>query len=324
MFFTAVTITVIILSARVIRMITSGRDIILIMLQCSEVKVMSVLTAIFQAIAQALAWIFPISESGHSAIFHDFSGRFSGACSQLTGIVHIGIAIGIFIACFPLFRKLFVNFFTCGRDIVKKQFDIHNLTAVRRFMLMTMLSLLLFVFYLIPAGRSGNLYQLFSSFSYNGTLLDEGICLALTGALLLLTVRRINKVNPIPPVFQALVIGAVAFLAVPTAGCSLVAGVFCVGVLIGMNPKLALKYSLTMSFVYLIAQGIFEICTGVTPVSVAQVIIAVVISAAAAFFFVKLLLYVIRKKLLAYFAWYDVIIGVLCVIIGVLELIIRR
>ncbi len=52
-------------------------------------KIMSVLTAIFQAIGQAISWVLPISESGHSAIFHNFSGRFTNACSQLTGVVHI-------------------------------------------------------------------------------------------------------------------------------------------------------------------------------------------------------------------------------------------
>lgn len=285
---------------------------------------MSILTAIFQAIAQALTWIFPVSESGHSAIFHDFAGRYSGACSKLTGIIHIGIAIGIFIALFPLFKKLFINFFGCAKELVKKELDIKNLSSVRQFMLMTIISLVPMLLYLIPVGKGVNIYQVFNRFSYNGTVLDEGVCLALTGVLLLFALTRINKVNPLPPVFQALLLAAVAFLAVPTAGCSLVAGVFCVGVIIGMNRKTAVKYSLVMSFVYLIVKGIIEICVGVTAVSVVSIIIAVILSAAAAFFFVRLLMYVIKKKLLNYIAWYDIILGVLCVIIGIFELFIKK
>lgn len=68
------------------------------MLLCSEGKILSIITAVFQAIGQALTFIFPISESGHSAIFHNFAARNSGEVSELTGLIHIGIALGIIIA----------------------------------------------------------------------------------------------------------------------------------------------------------------------------------------------------------------------------------
>ncbi|MDE6125052.1 MAG: undecaprenyl-diphosphate phosphatase, partial [Eubacterium sp.] len=71
---------------------------------------MSIITAIFQAIGQALTFIFPISESGHSAVFHDFSSRYSGSCSELTGLIHIGIAIGIIAAFYKVFISLIMEF----------------------------------------------------------------------------------------------------------------------------------------------------------------------------------------------------------------------
>jgi undecaprenyl pyrophosphate phosphatase UppP len=61
---------------------------------------MSILTAIVQAILQAVTWILPISESGHSSIFHDFAGRVSDSCAAITGVIHIGIAIGIVICLY--------------------------------------------------------------------------------------------------------------------------------------------------------------------------------------------------------------------------------
>ena len=64
-----------------------------------------------------MSWVLPVSESGHSVIFHNFSGRFSNACSQLTGVVHIGIAIGLVIAFYKLFVNLFKNFFGTFDDI---------------------------------------------------------------------------------------------------------------------------------------------------------------------------------------------------------------
>ena len=71
---------------------------------------MWILKAIFQAIAQAVTFILPVSESGHSAVFHNFAERYTNACSQLTGIIHIGIAIGLFLAFFKLFKKSVFQF----------------------------------------------------------------------------------------------------------------------------------------------------------------------------------------------------------------------
>ena len=88
---------------------------------------MWILTAIFQAIGQAFTWVFPVSESGHSVIFHNFSGRFTNACSQLTGVIHIGIAIGLFIAFYKLFISLFKNFFATWNDIFHKRLDLKNI-----------------------------------------------------------------------------------------------------------------------------------------------------------------------------------------------------
>ena len=100
---------------------------------------MWILTAIFQAIGQAFTWVFPVSESGHSVIFHNFSGRFTNACSQLTGVIHIGIAIGLFIAFYKLFISLFKNFFATWNDIFHKRLDLKNIPPQREFMFMTIL-----------------------------------------------------------------------------------------------------------------------------------------------------------------------------------------
>lgn len=89
-------------------------------LLCSEVKTLSILTAIFQAIGQVITHIFPVSESGHSAIFHDFSSRFTGSCSELTGLVHIGIAVGVLAAFWKVFLRLVLEFVSTGKDIFTK------------------------------------------------------------------------------------------------------------------------------------------------------------------------------------------------------------
>lgn len=285
---------------------------------------MWILTAIFQAIGQALTWVLPISESGHSAIFHNFSGRFSGACSQLTGVVHIGIAIGIIAAFYKLFLHLGKNFFTAWNDLFHKRLDIKKSSPQRNFMYMTILSFVPMLFYLIPAGKYGNVYQVFHRTSYDNTLLGEGICIALTGVLLIVTESMLDKKNKsLPPVLQALIIGVIAFLAVPSAGCSLVAGVFCVAFLVGMSDKYAIRYSMVLSAMVLLVMGVIEICIGVTKINIISAIIGVVISAVVSFFAVKLLLYVIKNKSLKFFAWYDIALGLICFVIGIFEIVIK-
>lgn len=286
---------------------------------------MWILTAIFQAIGQALTWILPISESGHSAVFHDFSSRFTDACSKLTGVIHIGIAIGIIIAFYKLFLTLLKNFFGGWNDLFHKRLDVKNPSAQRRFMYMTILSFVPMIFYAIPAGKYGNVYQLFHRVSYNGNLLGEGICIALTGVLIITAIGMKDKKSSIkiPPFLQALIIGVIAFLTVLVSGTSLVAGVLFIGMLLGMSDKIALRYSMVMSVMVLIVMGIVEICIGVTDVKAVAVILALVVSILFSFFTVKLLIFFIKNNYIKYFAWYDIVLGGICFIVGIFEIVLK-
>lgn len=286
---------------------------------------MSVLTSIFQALFQTLTWIFPISESGHSAIFHDLSGRYTNACSQLTGVVHIGIAVGVFIAFFKLFAGLFKNFIGGWNELFHKSLDVKNAPSQRKFMYMTIFSFVFFLFYAIPTGKYGNVFQMFHRTSYNGNLLGEGICFALTGALIITVTGLANKgTRKIPELAQAAIIGLVAFLALPFAGCSFVFGIYAVAILLGMSEKYAMRYSMVLSVPVLITAGIIELCTAVTPVGVVAGIIGFVLSGAASFFAVKLLVFVIKNKALKYFAYYDIAIGLIIAVIGIFEIVIKH
>lgn len=285
---------------------------------------MWIITAIFQAIGQALTWILPVSESGHSAIFHTFSQRYTGACSQLTGVIHIGIAIGIIAVFYKLFFYLAKSFFGAWNELFHKKLDLKHPTSQRSFMLMTILSFALMIFYLIPAGKYGNVYGIFNSTSHNESLLGEGIFIALTGVLLMVTQSMFDKRSkPLPNFAKALILGLVAFIAVPTGGCSLVAGVFCVAILLGMSDKYALRYSMVMSVMVLLVRGIIEICVAVTTVNVVGALIAIVVAAAVTFFAIKIMLYIIKIRALNFFAWYDIALGAVCLVTGVFQLILK-
>lgn len=283
---------------------------------------MSVLTAIIQAILQAITWVFPVSESGHSSLFHDFSDRYSGACSAITGVIHIAIAVGIVIALRKVFLSLSKEFVNTFPDIFKKKFSLKNASPARSFMLMTVLSFVPMLLWLIPAGDYGTFYNLLRSTGFNGTVLDDGLFFIITGLLMLAAAKQLSiaRNNKNVSIVCALVVGFVCVLLVPVAGLSPVAGIFAVTMLMGVSKKLAFRYCFVMSVPLLIVTGIVEICISVTPAGIVSIILALIIAAAVTVLAVKILLWMIETVKIKYFAIYDFAIGIIACIIGIFEI----
>lgn len=286
---------------------------------------MSILTSIVQAIAQAICWILPISETAHSSMFHDFANRFSGACSSLTGVVHIGIALGIVLAMTGYFLKLAKEFFGSIGDMAHKKFSIENSSPARSLMLKTLLSFISMLLWLIPCGKSGLLFSVLKTTQSNMTLLDDGIFLALTGGLMLLSNRQVllAKNNKNITELPAVIVGVASVLLVPVSGLSLVAGSFAILMLFGVSKKIALRYGFVLSVPVLVVMGIIEICTSVTKIGIAQIIIAVLISAALSFVLTRLFKTIVNKLYLKYFGIYDISVGIIISIVGIFELALR-
>lgn len=287
---------------------------------------MSILTAIFQAIGQAVTFLLPVSESGHSAIFHDFAGRYSNTCSELTGLVHIGIAIGILIAFYKVFIKLIYEFFSGWSEVFKKKLNVRESTNSRKFMYLTLIPYILMPFYFIPLGEKGNIYSLLNSVSYDGNVLSEGICFLIMAALLLLTSFKLSKNekgNPLGLPF-AVMVSVLLFITIPVAGFSMPVIVICLPILCGVNKKVSFRYFVSLAVPFLIIFGIAEIIKCVTYVTIIEGVIAVVLAGAVSYFCSKLLLYIVSKNHLKYFSYYDFAIGGVAVIAGIIELIINR
>lgn len=285
---------------------------------------MSILTAIFQALFQAICIILPISENAHSAVFHDFSSRFGGENSALTGIIHIAVAVGIAVAMLKLFIRMINEFVFTIKDVVNKQAKANSQKPARQFMYNSLLSLVPLLLWLIPCGSKGFLYTLLRSSQYNSTLLDEGIFMLITAGFLfavirVLTIKTNNKdITQLP----AVVVGMVAFLIAPL-GFSFIGVVFSVLLIFGIKTKQALNYTLYVSVPVLLVKGIIELCTATVAMTVLQAIIAVVIAIAASFVLVRLLKYFVKNNLLSFFAWYDTAFGAVILVVGIFELIFR-
>ncbi|MFR5876562.1 MAG: undecaprenyl-diphosphate phosphatase [Eubacterium sp.] len=286
---------------------------------------MSILTAIIQAVLQALSWILPISEYGHSSLFHDFAGRATGSCSAITGVIHIGIAIGILISSYKLFLTLSKEFFGTFKDLFRKQIKGSSKSPARSFMYMTLISFVPMILWLIPTGKNGFLFALLRKTGFNGTLLDDGIFFAITGLLVLAAAKQLSlaRNNKNVSVLFAVVVGVLSIFLVPVSGLSLTAGIFAVLMLLGVSKKLSFRYSIVMSVPVLIVMGIAQICTAVISAGAVEIILGVIISAAVSFIAVKLLQWIINANKLKFFGIYDIGIGVIAIIIGIFELILK-
>lgn len=284
---------------------------------------MSIFIAIVQAILQSVAWIFPISESGHSAIYHDFANSV-GASSALTGVIHIGIALGIILALFKLFVTLTKNFIGTFVDMFTKRLKGSSQSGARSFMYMTLVAFVPMVLWCVPTGK-GLLFTLLKSTGGNPTLLDDGLFIALLGVLVLMASRMVDlgKNDKNVSLAPAIVTGVFSVLLVPVSGLSLVAGVFAMLMLFGVSQKMAFRFSFVLSVPVLVVMGIIQICTATAKTGWIEAILALIISVAISFLGVRILRWIINSKNLKYFGFYDISIGVIAAIIGAFELIFK-
>ena len=286
---------------------------------------MSVITSIVQAILQSIAWIIPISESGHSAIYHDFASKADGYVAALTGVIHIGIAVGILVACLKMTVRMSKEFVSCAGDVVKRNFSYREARPARKFMLMLMLCFAPMLLWLIPIGKNGMLYEVLRRTNFNGTLLDTGIFFAVTGGLLLLALRQLTleKNTKNMTVISAVTVGIVSLVLVPVTGLSLIGGVFSLLILMGVSKKQAVNFSLLMSVPILIVMGIIEIVTAAYKVTLVQIILALIFSVACSFVCTRVFKWLINKNTIKYVAYYDLFMGGIVAVIGIVQLIIR-
>ena len=285
---------------------------------------MSILKAIIQAILQVIYAILPISESAHASAYHEFAKTAGEQGSALTGIIHIAIAVGIIAASYKVFLRLGKELVGTASDIFSKNIKGSEKRPARRFLYYTLVSFLPLVLWAIPLGKAGLLFSVLHRTSSNGTLLDDGVFLLVTGALLLAAARQLSlsrNDRELTSLF-AVAVGFLCLLCVPVSGLSLIGVPFAVLILLGVSKRPALRTALTVSAPIFLVLGIVETCTG-EAVGVVAGILGAVIGLVTAFAAVKVLRYIIKKDYLKYFAIYDLGAGFLFAVIGIFQLALR-
>ncbi len=287
---------------------------------------MNLFESIVLGIIQGITEFLPVSSSGHLAIFKNLFGL------QDTGLIfdvllHVGTLIAVFIVFYKDIWELIVNgvgiivdcikntgrfiYNTVNKEGIKKEYNKVISTPYRRFAMLVIVTT-------IPTGIMG---VVFNDIIENAStaLIIPGICLLLTGTLLLIADNTPDGTkNEINVTYKnAAVIGVCQGLAtlpgISRSGTTIVACLVS-----KMDKKFAVKYSFIMSIPVILGAAVLEVkdlsTVSTSGSQIACYIAGMVVAALVGYVCIKTMLAVVRKKKFKGFAYYCYIVGAIAII----------
>ncbi len=287
---------------------------------------MSLFEAILQGLIQGLAEFLPISSSGHLAIFQEvFDIDSVGMVFDV--MLHFGTLIAIFIAFWSDVVKLFTEGIAIVRDFIINTFVFfRNIgksdnkrqsykkvvnTPYRKFVMLVIVST-------IPTGILGILLEGLIT-KASTSLLIVGICLLITGVLLLISDRLPSGKKTAKSIsykeagFVGIIQGFATLPGISRSGSTITACLLC-----GFDKSFAVKYSFIMSIPAVLGATILEFkdigSMAITGTEFSYYIIGTVIAAVVGYICIKTMLVLIRGKKYKYFSYYCFMVGVFAIL----------
>lgn len=289
-----------------------------------------ILQALLLGIIQGVTEFLPISSSGHMSLFRHFTGMNPEGAGLFSAMLHIGTLVAIFIVFYKPIYELFVEFFACLKDVFSRKFsfNLKDMSATRRMLMMFIVSCIPLLLLLIPVGDGKNLMDVVGVFGSDNSIKAEGICFMFTGFLLLLgtyvseSTQRFKKISP----FSAVAIGIAQFFAACFPGISRSGSTVSAALCCRMSKKNAVRYSFILSIPAVLASGLVEFkdaMEGTEIIPVSSLLVGVIASAVVGVFAIKLLQILIKKNWFKYFGYYCLALGFIVTIIGAVEVFIK-
>ena len=286
---------------------------------------MSVLESILLGIVQGLTEFLHVSSSGHLAIIQNFFLIDTGSSILFDILLHIGTLLVVFIVYWKDIWKLIVEAVHMLGDVFsnlgtffknkgaenKRPYKRIVRTNYRKFVVLLILST-------IPTAIMGVLGQKLIT-NASQTLLVPGICLLITGVLLLISDRAKNC-NKIPKDIsygQGVIVGvAQGFATLPglsRSGTTITACLLC-----GFDRKFAVKYSFILSIPAILGAAILEIKDVgqevITQGMVGTYAAGMIAAALVGYICIRTMLVVVRNKKFKYFAFYCFAVGIISIV----------
>jgi undecaprenyl-diphosphatase len=285
---------------------------------------MTILQAIIMGIVQGVAEFLPISSSGHLVIMkHILHINDTGLLFDV--MLHFGTLIAMFVAFFKDIKQLIIEgfgiigdfFINIGRLVhnllskEKREYNKVIRTAYRKFVMLIVVST-------IPTGIMGILLKNVVEVT-SETLIVPGLCLLLTGVLLLIadkTVlgkKRANDVTYTNAGIIGLAQGVSTLPGLSRSGTTITACLSC-----GFDKNFAVKYSFIMSIPAILGAVILQIkdigTVAIKSTEMVGYVIGTAIAAIVGYICIKTMLVVVRKKKYKGFAYYCFVIGSIAII----------
>ena len=286
---------------------------------------MSVLESIFLGIVQGITEFLPVSSSGHLAILENIFHIETNGSMLFDIMLHLGTLVAVFIVYHKdiwsmikeaLFMAgdIFSNLHTfilnkIHKTSLKYKKIVHN--SYRKFVVLILVST-------VPTGLIGVLGKDIVE-GAGETLLIPGICLLITGVLLLMAElkKEGNKTPKTVSYGNGLVIGAAQGLAtlpgLSRSGTTIATCLFC-----GLDRKFAVKYSFILSIPAILGAAVLEIKDVVAePIQASQIAVyavGMVFAGVVGYICIKTMLIIVRKKKFHYFAYYCFAVGIVAIV----------
>ena len=284
---------------------------------------MSLLQSIFLGIVQGLTEFLPVSSSGHLAIFQNIFSIDTGGSVLYDVLLHVGTLAVVLLVYWKDILKLIIEFFRMAGDILvnmgmlffsgRKQPKYRKIirTNYRKFVVLIIVST-------IPTGIMGYLGSKLIS-DASSTLIVPGVCLLVTGILLLLSDRKEDcwKIPKDVSYGEGVLIGiAQGFATLPglsRSGTTIAAATFC-----GLDRKFAVKYSFILSIPAIVGAAIMELSDASGEVVTGQLAgtyaAGMIAAAVVGYIAIRSMLKIVQNKKLKYFAYYCFAAGVLAIV----------
>lgn len=285
---------------------------------------MSVLQSIFLGIVQGITEFLPVSSSGHLAILENIFHIDTDGGMLFDIMLHVGTLAAVFVVyhkdiwrmiveTFKMIGDLFANLHIymlnrIHKTSLKYRRVVHN--NYRKFVMLVLVST-------IPTGLIGIIGKGLVS-AAGQTLLIPGICLLVTGVLLLIadTTREGHKLPRQVTYKNGLLIGAAQGLAT-LPGLSRSGTTIAVCLLLGMDRRFAVKYSFILSIPAVLGAALLEVKDVIAePVKASQIgvyAIGMVFAAVVGYICIKTMLIVVKNKKFKYFSYYCFIVGAVAI-----------
>ncbi|SHI88622.1 undecaprenyl-diphosphate phosphatase [Parasporobacterium paucivorans] len=285
---------------------------------------MNLLEAVFLGFVQGVAEFLPISSSGHLAIFENVFGL-SEVGMAFDILLHLGTLLAVFVVYWKDISRLIFDGIGIITDIFMNAYifsmskfrhgepDYRKIirTKHRKFALLIIIST-------IPTGILGIVFSSVVEKAAAG-LLIPGICLLITGVLLLISDTIEGGVKKVAGTKyrNAFLIGIVQGIAI-LPGLSRSGSTITAGLLSGFDRTYAVKYSFILSIPAILGASVLELgnlgSENLSSGDIINYLIGMLVAAIIGFISIKTMLVLIRKKKFKFFAFYCFFAGTVAII----------